>query len=377
MYLLPSCTGFASVSRCITPEPNAASRSYQEPPCNVRYNAAMSERIYAFNAGGDATGDPASSGPLTPIAVDVERPVRWATWRPDGSDCLLVGNRGSAVLYSNDTFEAIDTNTKHNLRGAAFSPDGREALLVGNRGAVLHYDPSAPLGAGSTPVRQLASPTSENLRRVAWHPGGEFALIVGNGGTVLRYADNSLTPVPGDRAHTLRAIAWRPDGAYALIGAYASTWAGYPRPHALYKCDGMYLQALLTSDAEDDFVAIDWHPDGKQALIAGYAYDPTTSPRARGASAVNKLVTYDGAGFAYQTVEASTSLLGAAWRPDGTYALLCGEGGLLLRYRAGGNVEQLESGTEDNLVGPFWQPAKTSSASALILRGPAKRVYTV
>ncbi|MCH8901981.1 MAG: hypothetical protein IIC88_06745, partial [Chloroflexi bacterium] len=76
----------------------------------------------------------------------------------------------------------------------------------------------------------------------------------------------------------------------------------------------------------------------------------------------------------YQTVEASTSLLGAAWHPDGEYALLCGEGGLLLRYRAGGNVEQLQSGTEDNLVGPFWQP---DGSQALILRGPAKRVYTV
>ncbi|MCH8161850.1 MAG: hypothetical protein IIB88_08135, partial [Chloroflexi bacterium] len=154
----------------------------------------MSERIYAFNAGGDATGDPAGGGPLTPIAVDVERPVRWASWRPDGSACLLVGNRGSAILYDpsasgSQAFTTIDTNTKHNLRGAAFSPDGSEALLVGNRGAVLHYD--------GTVIRELSSPTSENLRRVAWHPGGAFALIVGNGGTVLRFETGSLTPVPG------------------------------------------------------------------------------------------------------------------------------------------------------------------------------------
>lgn len=338
---------------------------------SVRYNAAMSERIYSF--------DPAGDGPLTPVSIDVERPVRWATWRPDGSACLLVGNRGGAMLYDPSASGAeacstVDTNTKHNLRGVAFSPDGSQALLVGNRGAVLHYTPSASLRAGGTVIRELSSPTSENLRRVAWHPGGAFALIIGNGGTVLRYEHDSLTPVPGDRAHTLRAISWRPDGAYALVGAYASTWAGYPRPHALYKCDGAYLQALLTSDAEDDFVAIDWHPDGRSALIAGYAYDPATPQNRRGASAVNKLVTYDGAGFAYQTVEASTSLLGAAWHPDGTYALLCGEGGLLLRYRPGGIVEQLESGTEDNLVGPFWQP---DGSQALILRGPAKRVYTV
>ena len=58
----------------------------------------------------------------------------------------------------------------------------------------------------------------------------------------------------------MRSIAWRPDGAYALIGAYASRFAGYPRPHALYRCDGRYTQALLTSDDEDDAVAISWKP---------------------------------------------------------------------------------------------------------------------
>ena len=70
----------------------------------------------------------------------------------------------------------------------------------------------------------------------------------------------SLEPLPGDRAHTLRSIAWRPDGAYALIGAYASAFAGYPRPHMLYRCDGRYTQALLATDDDDDAVAVSWRP---------------------------------------------------------------------------------------------------------------------
>ena len=335
--------------------------------------SAMSDQVYAL--------DSSAGGPLELLKGGIDRPLRWAAWRPDGSSCLLVGNRGSAVLYDpavslragpsaslrtgGQAFSPLDTKTKHNLRGVAFSPDGKQALLVGNRGAVLLYQGSS--------MRDLPSPTHENLRRVAWHPDGASALIVGNAGTVLRYDSSAslrtggdeLTPVPGDRAHTLRAVAWRPDGAYALVGAYASSWAGYPRPHALYKCDGAYLQALLTSDVEDDFVAIDWHPDGKRALVAGYAYQGRTSS--------NKLLIYDGEGFAYQPVEASASLLGAAWQPSGEYALLCGEGGLLLRY-TGSEVEQLDSGTKDNLVGPFWMP---DGSRALFLRGPGERVYTV
>ena len=317
----------------------------------------MTAQIYRFD---HSVPPRADGGRLTAVDADIGRPLRWAAWRPDGSWCLLVGNRGTALRYTDERLEPIATGTKHNLRGAAFSPDGGQALLVGNRGAVLLYDGDS--------VRPLSSPTTENLRRVAWRPQGDFALVIGNGGTVLRYQDGSLTPVPGDRAHTLRALAWRPDGAYALVGAYASRWAGYPRPHPLYKCDGLHLQALLASDDEDDFVAVDWHPDGRRALIAGYAYRNSSETPAS-----NKLLIYDGAGFSYQAVEASGALLGAAWHPSGEYALLCGEGGALLRY-AEGRIEQLDSGTGDNLVGPFWRP---NGSSALLLRGPGQRVYTV
>lgn len=307
----------------------------------------MATQLYVF-----------ANNTLRALDAPAARPLRWAAWHSDR--CLLVGNGGAVLLYDGKRFQPLDTGTKQNLRGAAFSPDGSQALLAGNRGIVLHMKGSH--------VRPLASPTHENLRRAAWHPDGDFALIVGNGGTVLRYQDGALTPVPGDRAHTLRTLAWRPDGAYALVGAYASRYAGYPRPHSLYKCDGLYLQALLTSDEEDDFVAVDWHPDGSHALIAGYAYDSE-----RGTFA-NKVLSYDGSGFSYRAVEASGALLGGAWHPGGDYALLCGEGGTLLRYAPSGSVEQIESGAEDNLVGPFWAP---DGSLALLLRGPSERVYTV
>jgi hypothetical protein len=152
-----------------------------------------------------------------------------------------------------------------------------------------------------------------------------------------------------------------------LVGAYASRWAGYPRPHPLYKCDCLYLQALLASDEEDDFVAVDWRPQRQEALIAGYAF------RGGDGAVANKLLTYDGSGFRYRPVEAPGSLLGAAWHPSGESALLCGEGGGLLRFD-GKSVEQLPSGTRDNLVGPFWRP---DGSNALLLRGPGERVYTV
>jgi WD40 repeat protein len=319
-------------------------------------NPRMAAQVYSFE-----------NERLHAVEARAAKPLRWAAWHPDGSWCLLVGNGGTAVRYepTSGRIDPVPTGTRHNLRGAAFSPDGRQALLAGNSGTLLLYEGDA--------VRTLASSTTENLRRAAWRPQGDIALIVGNGGTVLRYAPGAVSPIPGDRAHTLRALAWRPGGAYALVGAYASRWAGYPRPHPLYKCDGLYLQSLLHSDDEDDFVAVDWHPDGRSALIAGYAYNPSTSLRAGSGRAANKLLTYDGSGFSYRAVEGSGALLGAAWHPSGEYALLCGESGALLKFN-GDRVEQLASGTEDSLVGPFWRP---DGSSALLLRGPSERVYTV
>jgi WD40 repeat protein len=291
------------------------------------------------------------------------RTPRWVAWRPDGASAILVGNAGSALIFDGSRLHSLETGTRQNLRGAAWSPDGTMALLVGNRGSVLR--------TSGERFEELEAPTSENLRRVAWHPDGSFALIVGNAGTVLRYDATSggLSPVPGDRAHTLRAVAFRADGAYALVGAYASRWAGYPRPHALYRCDGRFLQALLASDDEDDFLAVDWRADGL-ALVAGY--------RASGpGGTANKLLLYDGSvwrGQEWSFPGWTAAVLGAAWWPGRDSALLAGEAGLLALMDPEGGVQEVESGTTDNLIGPYWKPDGTQ---AIVLKGPGERVYTV
>lgn len=299
---------------------------------------------------------------VTALAAPAGRPLRAAAWHPAGGWALLAGNRGRALRFGRDgTFAALSTGTTHNLRGLAWSPDGTRALLAGNRGAVLLYEGER--------VSPLQSPTVENLRRVAWSPDGACALIAGNAGAVLRFdvASRALAPLPGDRAHTLRSVAWRPDGAYALIGAYASRFGGYPRPHALYRCDGRYAQGILATDDEDDAVAVSWRPGASppSALVLMVAQ--------RDGRAINKIVIFDGAAFGGQTIEAPGALLGAGWSPDGTHALLAGEHGALFRYDDAG-ITPLASGTRDNLIGPFWRPG--APPLALLLQGPAENTYT-
>jgi hypothetical protein len=305
---------------------------------------------------------------LRPLDWAPARALRWAAWRRDGALMLAVGNGGLVQTWDGSALGTLDGGTKQNLRGAAWSPDGSMALLVGNRGAVQKVE-------GET-VRELPSGSVENLRRVAWHPGGTWALIVGNSGAVLRYdrGRDVIEPLATDRAHTLRSVAFRPDGAYALVGAFASRWVGYPRPHSLYRCDGRYMQALLASDEEDDFVAIDYAIDST-ALVVGYAWKGD-------GRVVNKALLYDGSAWGTRVWAEGTGstekpprvVLGGAWQPGEGQALLAGEGGLTLLLRRDGGIEELESETQDNLVGPFWKP---DGSAALILKGPGERVYTV
>jgi hypothetical protein len=296
---------------------------------------------------------------FTELELATRRALRWAAWRPDGRIALLAGNGGSAVLFDGRRLQEVSTGTRQNLRGAAWAPDGSRALLAGNRGCVLLLQ--------GEEVREAAPVSAENLRRVAWHPSGANALIVGNAGTVLRYeaATGELAQLPGDRAHTLRSLAWRPDGAYALVGAYASRWAGYPRPHAVYRCDGRFLQAALSTDDEDDIVSVDWTQDGL-ALLCGYARRPD--------SMVDKVLLYDGSGWRSKVWRSEQAVLGGGWRPGGGDALLVGESGLALRLTRDLALDPIESGLDANLTGPFWRP---DGGLALVLKGPDENVYTV
>jgi hypothetical protein len=123
---------------------------------------------------------------------------------------------------------------------------------------------------------------------------------------------------------------------------------------------------LLATEDEDDFVAVDWRQDGV-ALVAGYA------TRADGKPA-NKALLYDGATWQTTAWDGDGVALGGAWQPHGDRALLVGERGLALTLDAKGVMTQLDTNTDDNLIGPFWKP---DGSTALLLKGPGDNVYTV
>ena len=304
----------------------------------------MGTRVYRL----DETG-------FTSLDTCAEHGLRGAAWHKDGAVALLVGNKGTVLRYDGSQFQPVASPTQENLRGVAWAPDGRSALIVGNNGTVLRYRERRG-------IETITSITTENLRRVAYRPDGRFALVIGNNGTVLRFEGGALSLVPTERAHTLRSVAFRPDGAYALIGAYGSRWVGHPRPHSLYRCDGTYLSALMTTDDEDDFLSIDWHHDGRTALVIGYGWHIYVAHHH------NKVFTYDGFGYRFYRVPTSEYLLGGAWKPGTDEALVVGDQGTALWF-SGEEFRPLETGTKRPLFGPYWRP---DGSSALVLVAGSK-----
>lgn len=87
-----------------------------------------------------------------------------------------------------------------------------------------------------------------------------------------------------------------------------------------------------------------WRPDGSYALVVG---DGGT------------ILKYDGAAFTPLTSGTTLNLYSVSWKPDGSYALITGGGGgsrkLLLKYD-GNSLVTITSGSGGDFLGSTWKP---------------------
>jgi len=117
----------------------------------------------------------------------------------------------------------------------------------------------------------------------------------------------------------VEAINWKPDGSYALIVGGKDLFGGNPvHERFVVKYDGVQLIELLNESFNDNsyhyLTDVAWKPDGSYALIIG----------------VNGTVLrYDGTNFHTFDTSTNNPLWSIAWKPDGSYALIVGYGTIL------------------------------------------------
>jgi WD40 repeat protein len=259
--------------------------------------------------------------------VEAEGALRWAAWRPDGSEALIVGNNGTILAFSGDrkSVRNVSSPVKANLRGVDFSPDGRLAVIVGNAGTILLL---------SDLLTRLESATSSNLRRVSWKPDGTGALIVGNEGAAYFLASIGLKRVYGV-GNNLRSAAWHPKEDYCVVvgNSVKATLAGLVPAPGFYRfdTDSFFLTQIRQTSPETpkDLSCASWKPDGSQCIIVGYDQTWRTS----------ELYFFDGKSVtASDWKEENVLPTGFAWHPSGRYGLIVtgaldrGETGMVLGY---------------------------------------------
>jgi len=262
--------------------------------------------------------------------IEADGPLRWAAWRKDGGEALIVGNKGTILSYSAEkrTVRRIPSPVKENLRGADFSPEGNLAVIVGNSGTILILTDA---------VRQVERTTTSNLRKVAWKKDGSGALVVGNEGAAFFLDARGLKRIYGVTNH-LRSISWHPKGQYAVVvgNSVKSSLAGLVPSPGFYRFDtsSFSLTPLreISPETPKDFTSASWKPDGSQCVIVGYDQTWRTS----------ELYTFDGKSVEVGDWKAENQLPTCfAWHPNGTYGIIvtgglgADETGSILKYEGG------------------------------------------
>ena len=348
------CSGSSAIVSTVTVSnsaaPNSASRTFNTAG-NFSWNAVYS---------GDSNNSGATSGcePLTVTASTTVPP----------SYALAVSYEGFVYkLYPNGTLSLIGQPVTTQLRVASWKPDGSFALIVGDHASLVKYDGT------SLTIIPTGIATTVNFLSISWRPDGSYALVGGSGGVLLKYDGTTVTQIPSSYAVSFRAISWNPSGTQAILVSYFGQVFQYQSTGQLTK---------LNSGASQSFAAVSWSPDGSYALIAGdgggiLRYNGTTfqalntaglyssaltvryisfNPAGNLAILVGDsglVLTYDGASLSALPTLTSNTLYSVSCAAGTAY--IVGGAGTMLTY-SGGTLKLVPTGTFSGFRGIAWKP---------------------
>jgi hypothetical protein len=249
-----------------------------------------------------------------------------AAWKSDGSYALICGWDGILLKYDGSKFTKIETGTHKRLYNITYSSQGGW-LMSGEDGLLMTYD--EPTGKVST----IATGIDDMLFSLDW--SGKTALIVGANGTILKYKDGIVTVVPNSLVATdLYGIEWDEVNGYALIvgnGGVALT----------YSSAGTLLDISPTTN--ENLIALSFLNGANDAYVVGSGG-----------------IVYEYVNGAGWTLLSSVPFPGdwkdVAWAPNGSYALISGSGGKVLRYDLKHGLSALQSGVTVTLRAIGWAP---------------------
>jgi photosystem II stability/assembly factor-like uncharacterized protein len=287
-------------------------------------------------------------------------------WRPTGDYALIVGNYGEALKYQPGAAAHVESGTSTRLQGVGWKSDGSYALVCGYDGLLMKFDgtkfTTIPTGthkrlynvsyssqAGwlitgesgtlmiydepTGKVTAVATGLDDMLYNLNWK--GNMALIVGGNGTIMKYQSgtvlkvtNSLTP------YDLFGVEWDTVNNYALITGANGVVLMYT---------GAGLLSDISPSTSETLDGISFMNGATDALIVGTA---------------GMVLSYvNGVGWSQKS---SNPFPGdykdAAWAPNGSYALIIGNQGKVLKYTNMHGLQTLPSPVTVTLRALSWAP---------------------
>ncbi len=338
-------------------------------------------------------------------------------WRPGGDYALAVGSGGSLYKVMGNQITRIETATSESLYDVAWKSDGSEAIIVGNHSALFTWDAVAEdltqreltfdqrfLGAtwdptdtyamivgnagfvgrwNGTDVTSIPTGFTDFLYRIVWRPGGDYALAVGDLGLLVKVnTTDIMNSTRLDFNWGLWRLDWAASGDYALISGmnYA-----FITPKALvvrYNATATFDQIPVPGDPISGLRGVDFDFTGEKAIIVGEnstvlqwdggaltsvvtpedrtlrgcAWEPATAAPERSFLIVgNRGLVWrnDQGSWVNISYDPRMYNYAIAWRPQGDYGLVVGEGGFMAKVSTSGGVD-IDSGVTRDLFDVDW-----------------------
>ncbi len=256
-------------------------------------------RVLGFGDDGVAQVFSADGG--APVAVQAEQRLATASWSPDGKTILAMGDDGKARLWpavGSGAATALGEQALHALR---FSPDGQKLVGVGRDGRTWVWDAR---GNG----KPTLLPTESNVGWAALSPDASQVLTLSDDGQVrLQTSDGRTTPRVLRKAGGVQITAFSPDGSRVLTAGE----------------DGVLR--VFRTEVDEDPVVLKGH---KGAVLAAVWSPDGSRIAAGGADGVVRIFSADGG--ASRALGAPTAepraLFDITWSPEGSRLLTFTEG---------------------------------------------------
>lgn len=238
---------------------------------------------------------------------------------------IFVGREGAILIYSEDGFKAIPLNIEKTFNAVSWRRDGRIAVIVGDK-VIATTD-----GEGVKILQYSAGV----LNDVEYRPGESEALAVGEKGQVVIIRGEEVEILQTNTTASLNAVSWKPDGSEALIVGSKGTIIKYnPKKKSF---------TVLKANVKTDLVDVAYNPSGCIALAVGK--NAVILINEKGVKDLsNEILEKEG----FNTV---------SWRPDGAYALIGGQKGILYLYD-GEEFRRLGLKAESEITTISWRSVK-------------------